>query len=102
MRRSTINNLPLNIVIEVKRRLRSGSFNQQDITSWLNGLGYSTTKSALNRYAIKLYNNDMAAGMDREIMAIKDADVVALFEELTTIKARESEILAQIRMAMAP
>jgi hypothetical protein len=102
MRRSTIHNLPLNTVIEVKRRLRSGSFNQIDITSWLNSLGYSTTKSALNRYAIKLYNNDMAAGMDREIMAVKDADVVALFEELATLKARETEILTQIRMAMAP
>lgn len=102
MRRSTVTNLPLNVVIEVKRRLRSGSFDQSAIVTWLTSLGSSVTKSALNRYAIKLRNNDASIGLDREIMAVKDADVVALFEELAGLKARETEILAQIRMAMIP
>ncbi|MDD2366294.1 MAG: DUF3486 family protein [Desulfuromonadaceae bacterium] len=102
MRRSTIQSLPLNIIIEVKRRLRANQATQQDITDWINGLGHSVTKSSLNRYAMKLYKADTALGMDRDIMAVKDADVVALFEELATLKAREAAILTQIRMSIAP
>jgi hypothetical protein len=97
---STMHLLQLDIKIEVRRKLRSGQFSIQAITTWLNGLGYKTTKSAIGRYAIKLRDDDKESGIDREIMAIKGADVVALFEELAGLKARESEILSQIRMAM--
>ncbi|MBW4056531.1 MAG: DUF3486 family protein [Proteobacteria bacterium] len=99
---STIHKLPLDIKIEVKRRLRSQQFSQMDITSWLNGLGYDTTKSAVNRYAMNLKVDDKTIGVDREIMAVKGADIVALFEELAGLKARETEILMQIRMSMVP
>ena len=102
MSRSTINKLPLDVVIEVKRRLRSGSFDQVEIVSWLNGLGHSITKSALNRFAINLKKDDQALGLDREIMAGQGADVAALFEELALLKAREAEILARLKTVMIP
>ncbi len=62
MSRSSIHRLPLDVVIEVKRRLRSSQFEQIEIVR-------------------------------------QGADIAALFEELALIKARETEILAQIRTA---
>lgn len=102
MKPSTIHSLPLDIKIEVKRRLREGRQAQLDITEWLNKLGYPITKSALNRYAINLRNEDKHLGLDREFLALKGSDIVALFEELSHLKLREAEILEQIRMAMLP
>jgi hypothetical protein len=102
MNRSTVHKLPLEVVIEVKRRLRSGSFDQLEIVSWLDGLGHSISKSALGRFAVKLREDDKALGMDREIMAAQVADVAALFEELAHLKAREAEILAQLKTLILP
>lgn len=96
MPRSTISKLPLDIVIEVKRRLRSGGFDQVEVAAWLKSLGHDISKSAVNRYSIKL-QEDSSLGIDREIMAKQGADVAALFEELAHIKVRESEILAQLK-----
>jgi hypothetical protein len=99
-RKSTIDMLPVEVRLELKKRLRTNHLSQLGITRWLNELGYETTKSAINRYAIHLKAADKAIGVDREILAMGNADVVALFEELTILKARETEILTQIRLAM--
>lgn len=97
MRRSSINNLPVETVIEVKRRLRSGSYDQLDIVKWLNSLGYNISKSALNRYSMRLNKQDLERGLDREALSVQDVDAVALFEELSEIKERETEILAKLQ-----
>lgn len=98
MARSSIQKLPVEIVIEVKRRLRSGSFDQADILLWVKEQGYEIKKSAFSRYAIKLRTDDKAIGIDREILSVQGADVAALFEELAHIKARETEILTQLKL----
>lgn len=99
---STINKLPLDTRIELKRRLRSGQYSILNLAEWLKTEGYATTKSAIGRYAIKLREEDTHLGHDREFMAKGGSDIVALFEELYVLKAREAEVLAQIRMAMIP
>lgn len=97
---SSINKLPLDMVIELKRRLRAGSFEQRELIKWLKEHDHNITKSALSRFAVKLRNEDELLGHDREFMAKQGADVVALFEELAHLKAREAEILAQLQTIM--
>ncbi|MDD4457662.1 MAG: DUF3486 family protein [Syntrophotalea acetylenica] len=102
MPQSNIEKLPLEIKIELKRRLRSGSIDQQDIADWIRSLGYAVSRSALSRYAVKLRQADKGLGIDREILAKQNADAAALFEELAYIKKREDEILAQLKTIMVP
>lgn len=97
---STINKLPLDTKIELKRRLRSGQHSIMSLTEWLIGQGHSITKSAIGRYALKLREEDAHLGHDREFLAKGGADVVALFEELAVLKRRESGILAQLQLVM--
>nr|WP_320114980.1 phage protein Gp27 family protein [uncultured Desulfuromonas sp.] len=99
---TSIHRLPIDIVIEVKKRLRARSSKQIEITKWLNDLGYDISNSSLNRYALKLEKEDKALGVDRELFASKDADIMALFEELSEIRAREAEIIALLQSAMIP
>ncbi|BDV42400.1 hypothetical protein GURASL_13230 [Geotalea uraniireducens] len=98
-KRSTVNNLPLDVVIELKRRLRAYDGNYLPITTWLNDQGYGISKSSLGRYAKSLRESDGKMGLDREIMMKQGASLAALFEELAILKKRETEIIAQIKTA---
>jgi len=102
MRTSSVYTLPPNVIIEVKRRMRSGSFGLLSIEAWLKDLGYTVSKSALGRFAVKLRQDDQTLDLDREILAVQNVDVAALFEELAHLKAREAEILAQLKMLIVP
>lgn len=101
-RTSTVDGLPADIKIEVRRRLRGGEASQIAIVDWLNNEGFSVTKSALNRYAIRLERADQKAGVDRFGLSVRHADITALFEELAILRARESEVLAQIEAVTIP
>lgn len=97
---SSVDKLPIDIVIELKRKLRARQETQKDCVQWLKENGHNISKSALNRYAIKLFEDDATRGLDRTVMSSKDADLVALFEELSELKAREAEIIALLQSAM--
>ena len=98
---SSIDKLPAEISIEAERRLRSKRQTQLEILDWIHSLGYKhISKSALSRYATRLYNEDLNRGIDRKVIAQQDIDIVALFEELADIRNRETEILAQIQSAV--
>ncbi len=96
-RLSSLSKLPLDVRIELKRRLRAQTDTQLGLTAWLNNLGYDITKSALNRFAMRLEEEDKARGIDREFMVKGDVDLLSLFEELSDLKAREAEIIIQIQ-----
>lgn len=99
--RSSIIKLPVDVIIEVKRKLRAGQFDQADVLLWLDGLGYKISKSAISRFAVKLYNEDKKLGHDREFMANQGGDILALFEELSAIRVRETEIISQLKTIMS-
>ena len=94
---STINKLPLDVRNELKKRLRSYDGDYLLLTAWLNEQSYGISKSSLGRYAKKLREDDEKKGMDREVIANQDTDIVALFEELDRLKTREAEIIALLK-----
>lgn len=96
---SSVSRLPLEVVIEVKRRLRSGAHTQLEVAQWLKDNGHEISKSAINRFALKLYKEDAARGIDKELLAGDNTNLITLFEELADLKAREGEIIAQIQSA---
>lgn len=96
---STVNKLPVDVRLELKRRMRAGSYSILDLTVWLKESGYTISKSAIGRYSKHLQETDAKYGLDREIMAKQGADIVALFEELAHLKSREAEIIAMLKAA---
>ena len=98
----SIDRLPAEIIVEVKRHLRAKSLTQLQVAEWVNGQGHNISKSAMGRYAQKLRKQDKTLRIDREALSRQDADVMALFEELALLKVREKEILAQLQAAVIP
>ena len=96
---STITKLPNAVLVELKRRLRSGHFDILGLSQWLKDSGYCISRSAVGRYSVKLKQSDQKLGLDREIMALCEYDVAGLFEELAKLKKRESEIIEQLQIA---
>ncbi|MCK9468168.1 MAG: DUF3486 family protein [Porticoccaceae bacterium] len=95
---STVDRLPLGVKVELKRLLRARQMSQMDVAAWLNSKGYDISKSAVNRYSMRLEEEDARLGIDRDAMAAANlADVVSLFEELAEIRQRETEILGLLR-----
>lgn len=97
-RKSTVEStLTTELILELNSKLRDGKTKQIDVVEWLKSEGFNLSKSAINRYALRLEARDEKLTIDR-LMLIKQnkTNLVSLFEELEQIRHRESEILTII------
>lgn len=97
-RRSSIDDLPVEVRRELKTRVREASYGAIERNlKWLKESGLEVSRSALGRYVKRLREEDGARGLDAEVMVMKPARVAALWDELARLRAREEEILAVLR-----
>lgn len=97
-RRSSIDDLPVEVRRELKARVREASYGAIERNlDWLRENGLEVSRSALGRYVKRLREEDWARGLDSEVMVLKPAKIAALWDELATLRAREDEIMAILR-----
>ena len=97
-RKSTVEStLPAELLFELNSKLRDGKTKQLDVVDWLKDKGFNLSKSAVNRYAMRLAARDEKLTIDRQMLTKQNkTSLVSLFEELEQIRQRETEILAII------
>lgn len=94
---STVQRLPEDMLVEVRKRLRSARYTQLEVLSWLLENGFNISRSALNRYAICLRDEDESIGLRSNLSGITRTDVIGLFEELASLKKKEFELIELLK-----
>lgn len=68
-RKSTVEStLSTELILELNSKLRDGKTKQIDIVEWLKTEGFTLSKSAVNRYAIRLAARDEKLTIDRQML----------------------------------
>lgn len=108
MRPSTVHALPLEIRRELDHKLLTERQTQLQCHSWLQGQGYRISKSAFNRYAIKLFEGSediktlsisgQPLGLAiAETIAATDPVLAELMQEIITLQVRQLTLLQKLR-----